>query len=314
MLLPMFTVNDEAVGPHLQGRGAGLDERPDHERLVLEARDVAFNWAELPFHYVPGEPFTTHMLNVLHLLLPAGEEFFVDLFKQALPLIKDDQLRLDVQGFIGQEAMHSQAHTGVQEYFAANGVDVTPFTDQMNWLFGKLLGDRPRWSVRRQHSWLLERVAIVAAIEHYTAILGEWILNTPQHDAIGTDPVMLDMLRWHGAEEVEHKAVAFDLMKHLRAGYLRQVRTQLIVTPMMLLMWVRGVRFMYSVDPQVPQGAKPRWWYYFRAARRGLMPGPLRFVRVIGAYYLPGFHPSQLGGVEKAVDYLAISPAARASH
>jgi len=45
-----------------------------------------------------------------------------------------------------------------------------------------------------------------------------------------------------------------------------------------------------------------------------LVPGPLRFVRVIGAYYLPSFHPSQLGGVERAVDYLAVSPAARASH
>ena len=176
MLLTMFTVNDEAVGPHLEGDLAVSD----HERLVLEARDVAFDWATLPFHYVPGEPFTTHMLNVLHLLLPAGEEFFVDLFKQALPLIKDDQLRLDVQGFIGQEAMHAQAHTGVQQYFAANNVDVTPFTDQMAWLFGKLLGDRPRWSVRRQRSWLLERVALVSAIEHYTAILGEWVLDTPR--------------------------------------------------------------------------------------------------------------------------------------
>src|SRR6202034_4621067 len=182
----MFTVDDQAAGPH--------DASLDHERLVLEARDVKFDGAKLPIHYVPNEPFTTHMLNVLHLLLPAGEEFFVEVFKKALPLIKDDQLRLDVQGFIGQEAMHSQAHSGVLEYFAANDIDVTPFTDQMNWLFGKLLGDRPRWSVRRQHSWLLERVAIVAAIEHYTAILGEWILDTPQHDAIGTDPVMLDML------------------------------------------------------------------------------------------------------------------------
>src|SRR6202022_3770387 len=114
----MFTVNDDAVGPHLSRRGAPAD----YERLVLEARDVAFDWAKLPFHYVPGEPFTTHMLNVLHLLLPAGEEFFVDLFKQALPLIKDDQLRLDVQGFIGQEAMHSQAHSGVLEHFAPQGV------------------------------------------------------------------------------------------------------------------------------------------------------------------------------------------------
>ncbi len=41
---------------------------------------------------MPNEPFATHFCNVLHLLLPAGEEFFVEVFKQALPLIKDDQL------------------------------------------------------------------------------------------------------------------------------------------------------------------------------------------------------------------------------
>jgi uncharacterized protein len=247
-------------------------------------------------------------------LLPAGEEFIVDAFKNTLPLIKDDQLRLDVQGFISQEAMHSQAHSGVLGHFAAKGIDVTPFTDQMAWLFQRLIGDRPGWSRRRRESWLLERVSMVAALEHYTAILGEWILDTPQHDALGTDPVMLDLLRWHGAEEVEHKAVAFDTMKHLRAGYWRQVRTQLLVTPALLWLFIRGVRFMYSVDPNLPPGTKPRWRDYFRAARRGLVPGPFQFLGVIGAYYRPSFHPSQLGGVGRAVDYLARSPAARASY
>ncbi|OBI94646.1 metal-dependent hydrolase [Mycobacterium alsense] len=301
----MFTVDDQAAGPH--------DASLDHERLVLEARDVEFDWARLPFHYVPGEPFVTHVLNVLHLLLPAGEEFFVDAFKKALPLIKDDQLRLDVQGFVGQEAIHSQAHSKVLAHFAAAGVDLTPFTDQIRWLFDRLLGPRPGWSPRRQSSWLLEQISIVSAVEHYTAILGEWVLDSPAHDAIGTDPVMLDMLRWHGAEEVEHKAVAFDTMQHLRAGYLRRARAQLIVTPAMLLFWIRGVRFLYSVDPCLPPGSKPRWRDYFRAARRGLVPGPMRFVRVVFDYYRPGFHPSQLGGLERAVNYLAVSPAARAS-
>jgi predicted metal-dependent hydrolase len=263
---------------------------------------------------VPDEPLATHVLNVLHLLLPAGEEFFVEVFKRALPLIKDDQLRLDVQGFIGQEAMHSQAHTGVLDHFAAQGIDLTPFTDQVRWLFGKMLGDRPWRSERRQHSWLLEQVSFIAAIEHYTAVLGEWILSSPQLDVVGTDPVMLDMLRWHGAEEVEHKAVAFDSMKHLQAGYWRQVRTQLAVSPVMLLLWIRGVRFMYSLDPELPPGTKPRWRDYLSAARRGLVPGPLRLIRVVADYYKPGFHPSQLGGLGLAVDYLAVSPAARASH
>ena len=48
----MFTVDDRAAGPH--------DASLDHERLVLEARDVEFDWAKLPFHYVPNEPFATH--------------------------------------------------------------------------------------------------------------------------------------------------------------------------------------------------------------------------------------------------------------
>ncbi|MGP0077349.1 metal-dependent hydrolase [Mycobacterium sp.] len=305
----MFTVDDRAAGPPSKV-GASLD----HERLVLEARDVDFDWATLPFHYVPGEPFVTHVLNVLHTLLPAGEEFFVEVFKKALPLIKDDQLRLDVQGFIGQEAVHSQAHARVLGDFAARGVDVTPYTDQIRWMFEKVLGPRPGWSPRRQHSWLLEQVSLVSAIEHYTAVLGEWVLNSAAHDAIGTDPVMLDMLRWHGAEEVEHKAVAFDTMQHLRAGYWRRARAQLVVGPAMVLLWIRGVRFLYSVDPCLPPGTKPRWLDYFRAARRGLVPGPLRFARAVGDYYRPGFHPSQLGGLGLAVDYLAVSPAARASH
>ncbi|CAM2895051.1 metal-dependent hydrolase [Mycobacterium intermedium] len=309
----MTTVDDRAVGPHSEEAAAS-----DHERLVLEARDVHFDFARLPFHYVPNEPMATHVLNVLHLLLPAGEEFFVEVFKRALPLIKDDQLRLDVQGFIGQEAMHSQAHSGVLAHFEAQGIDVTPFTDQVRWLFSTLLGDKPRRSKltpwKSQHGWLLEQVSLIAAIEHYTAVLGEWILNSPALDAAGTDPVMLDMLRWHGAEEVEHKAVAFDAMKHLRAGYLRQVHTQLAAGPVMLLLWIRGVRFMYSVDPCLPPGTKARWRDYFSAARRGLVPGPVRLLRVMFHYFKPGFHPSQLGGVGLAVDYLAVSPAARASH
>ena len=119
-------------------------------RIVLQARDVDFDWSTLPFYYVPNEPFTTHFCNVLHLLLPAGEEFIVAAFKDTLPLIKDDQLRRDVQGFISQEAMHSQAHAGVLGHFAVKDIDVTPFTDQMRWLFQQLIGDRPRWSQRRR--------------------------------------------------------------------------------------------------------------------------------------------------------------------
>ena len=60
---------------------------------------------------------------------------------------------------------------------------------------------------------------------------------------------------------------------------------------------------MYSVDPHLPPGTKPRWRDYFWAARRGLVPGPNAILPVISAYYKRSFHPSQLGGVGRAVDY-----------
>jgi hypothetical protein len=41
---------------------------------------------------VPGDAQTTHTANVLHLLLPAGERWFVDVYRQVLPEVTDPRL------------------------------------------------------------------------------------------------------------------------------------------------------------------------------------------------------------------------------
>ncbi len=53
--------------------------------IPLKARKVSFSWEGTPLHWVPGEPFTSHIMNVLHLLLPEGERWFVHVFQQVLP-------------------------------------------------------------------------------------------------------------------------------------------------------------------------------------------------------------------------------------
>src|SRR5215475_5528578 len=99
------------------------------DNLVLQPRDVEFDWADLPTHWVPGEPFVTHTINVLHLLLPEGERWFIDVFRRALPLIKDDKLHADVLGFIGQEFIHAEAHQSVLDDWKARGIDTDPYVD-----------------------------------------------------------------------------------------------------------------------------------------------------------------------------------------
>lgn len=286
--------------------------RHEPENLVLQPRNVTFDWTTLPAHWVPDEPLVTHTINVLHLLLPAGERWFVDVFTQAIPLIKDAKLRDEVLGFIGQETLHARSHQGVLDHWQAKGIDTDPYVTQVSWMFQRVLGDRDLPAKRRQE-WLIERLSIIAAIEHITAMLGNWALNATALDAADADPTMLDLLRWHGAEEVEHRAVAFDLFTHLDGRYLRRVRAMLITAPIMLWLWVRGVVFLMRIDPELGGRVTPRWRHYFRASRRRLLPSARQLIWQSLNYARPSYHPSQEFSTSQAVAYLATSPATAAA-
>ncbi|MFJ8739482.1 metal-dependent hydrolase [Embleya sp. NPDC127516] len=285
----------------------------EHRDLALNPRDVHFDWSRLPMHWVPQEPLATHTMNVLHLLLPEGERWFVRTFREALPLITDERLREDVIGFIGQESVHAEAHQGVLDLLLAKGLDPAPFVRQVEWLFHRVLGrrDDPTGAAGREN--LIERVAIIAAIEHFTAFLGDWVLNAPGLDRAEVDPMMLDLLRWHGAEEVEHRSVAYDLLVHLDPSYLRRMRTMAVTGPVLTWLWVRGVRFLMLTDPELEGRAKPTWRAYVQASRRGLLPGLTGAARSAARYVKPRYHPTQEGSTGQAVAYLARSPAARAA-
>ncbi|MER5885184.1 metal-dependent hydrolase [Streptomyces sp. NPDC001941] len=281
----------------------------DSERIALKARKVSFDWEKTPLHWVPGDPFTTHTINVLHLLLPAGERWFVHVYKQVLPFIRDDRLREDVIGFIGQEAVHSQAHDDVLPHLRKLGLDPTPYTAQVDWMFEKMLGDRTLPPGRARHWWLMERVATIAAIEHYTAFLGDWVLNAEELDRRGADAVMLDLLRWHGAEEVEHRSVAFELFMHVDGGYRRRVRTWALAFSALVFLWQRGARFFMENDPTLLDG-RASVGQFVRAGRAGTLPSTPALLRSIPRYLSRAYHPSQEGSTAQAVAYLADSPAA----
>ncbi|MCT9088004.1 metal-dependent hydrolase [Streptomyces sp. ASQP_92] len=279
------------------------------ERIELKARNVSFAWENTPLHWIPGDPFTGHTINVLHLLLPAGERWFVHVYKQVLPLITDDRLREDVIGFIGQEAMHSAAHDDVLPHLKKLGLDPTPYTAQVDWLFEKLLGDRTLPPGRARRWWLMERVATIAAIEHYTAFLGNWILNAETLDRCGADPTMLDLLRWHGAEEVEHRSVAFELFLHLDGGYRRRVRTWATAFTALAFLWQRGARFFMANDP-TPSVGRASLRAFYRAGRAGMLPSTPAMLKSVPRYLSRDYHPSQEGSTAQAVAYLASSPGA----
>ncbi|GLW17065.1 metal-dependent hydrolase [Streptomyces sp. NBRC 13847] len=293
---------------------------PSHvqEPHPITPRRVSFDWRATPLVWIPDEPTATHVINVLHLLLPAGERWFVKVFKEALPLVRDDQLRADVKGFMGQEATHSVQHSTVLDHLDHQGLDTAPYTRHVDSLFARLLGDTPPFSLPlTDREWLRFRLSVIAAIEQFTAVLGDWVLSAEGLDRAGPDPVMLDLLRWHGAEEVEHRAVAFDMYQHTGgedpARYLRRVLGMAMTAPVLLYLWGWGAAYLLRHDPQLAAPSRYSLRAHRRAVRKGLLPTWGELGAAIPRYLRRSYHPSQEGSLRTAVAYLASSPAARAA-
>ncbi|MFE5287874.1 metal-dependent hydrolase [Nocardia sp. NPDC056611] len=280
------------------------------EAHAIQARDVHFDFTSVPMHYIPGEVLATHVVNVMHLVLPEGERAMAACLAEALPLIDDERLREEVAGFVGQESMHASSHEGARKHLQEIGLDVESYVSKIAWLTDRVLGDHGLTG-RAQQEWLKERLGLFAGMEHFTAVIGEWLLETDALQRAGMDPTMLDLVRWHGAEEVEHRSVVFDAYMHVDGGYGRRVRTGLLASGLLLPLFVVSTAYLYRRDPSPDKG---RFWLkqFVSATRRQVIPNFTTFVTEMPRYLDRRFHPSQLGSMDNALRYLAHSPAARA--
>lgn len=296
---------------------AGSTFEIDERHPPIRPRRVSFDWEKTPLHWIPGDPVGTHMINSFHIVLPEGEKWFVQCVKDATPHIKDAKLREEIKGFIGQEMVHARSHQGVLDrLLEQNGIDVTKITGPA----GKGNAERPAQmaalkekSKRKWRRRLLFELAAVASIEHYTAVLGQWIMDNDNLDKAGVDPTMLDLLRWHGAEEVEHRHVAHDLFMHLDGRYTARVRAFGQVIAMLMTLWHRGHVFLLDNDPIVGGQCKGGLHHFKTLGPKGLLPTFGEMGGSIRRYLKPGYSPATEGDTAQALAYLASSPAAQAA-
>ena len=283
--------------------------------VQVHARQVTFDFADTPLHWIPKSPVASDVIGLLNVVLPAIERWFVATFEEALPLVKDPRLAEDMRGFIGQEAIHADTHErALHDFMVARGMDPQPLLDQVEYIFSTLLAPAKTSDPRRKMSNLCHRLWIIAAIEHYTAVLGDFALNNAW-DEYGANPAMVDLFRWHGSEEVEHRTVAHDVATYFHDSYPRRMLAMMMASSMLFLFFQRGGWYLVKNDPYVGFG----WWrmQYLRAldSHKGLLP---KYRHIFGTatigYLRPGFSPEEIGSTAQAVAYLATSPAARAAH
>lgn len=291
-------------------------------RYSIRPRKVKFEWTDTPIDWVPNQPFVSYFINEINMILPAGEFWFCRLYNKVLPQISDEKLKEDVQAFIRQEAMHAQAHNSAnKEYLTVRDIDVQRNLELMNFLFNKMLADEPlglKIPKALDHQWDLFRLGIIATVEHMTCVMGKYALYNTEWEKLGADPAMLDLVKWHGAEEIEHRTVAFDLYRHLGGGYLARYYLSVVVIIAVLGLWVDGAAHIMKQDPRFksmqPAVYKPwiwREWYAVAQRDNKLLPSPLWLVSQQLGYLMPWYDPVHEAKTEDAVAYLDNSPAAK---
>lgn len=306
----------------ISASGAAGRGRAPGAQHPIETRKRGFDWSKTPLEWIPGQAFASHFINQINLILPAGEFWFCRLYNQALPMVTNAKLREDMQAFIRQEAMHARAHqSAAQDYLAAHGICTQRNLRIMDWLFETVLADAPfgrKLPRRLQKQWLLFRLGLIAAVEHMTCVLGQYVLNNTLWDEAGADPTLLDLIRWHGAEEIEHRSVAFDLYRHLGGGYLSRYYLSAISFVGVFSLWADGAADLLRQDPRFaaskPSVFRPWLWKEWKqAARNGHLPDPF-WLFLAGLPYLgPWYDPRNQASTEQALAYLRQSPAARAA-
>lgn len=250
------------------------------ERKV-PTRRISFEEAlqDVPRHFaVDGDLILSHLAASLSAVFPDGEEFFVRSVRHFRDQITDPELKRDVAGFIGQEAVHGREHRAFNDRLAELGYPTKRFermTDRFLRLRERLLSPR-------------SNLAATAALEHFTATLAELILTDEEvRDLFGHDEVR-NLFLWHALEESEHKAVAFDVYRavggteRMRVWTMRAVRVAFVASmALQITVSLLGDRATYR------RGALRASWRRFRSTP--LMSRHLW--RQLKEYDRPDFHP-----------------------
>lgn len=250
---------------------------------IVPRRDLDFHLREddIPRHWFGGDAFKTRFFDALSLLFPEGERFFIECVRDYRDQVSDPQLAEDIKHFTLQEGQHSQVHIEYNRRIGRQGIKV----DQIEAAHKAVIA----WE--REHFSSEFTLAETAAAEHMTALMAHFFLNNRDVFA-EADPRIRAVFFWHAIEEIEHKAVAFDVMQRIaNVGYFRRILAMLFISfvfPLHTFLIMRNMlkRDGFSFGERAKLWARGLWWLY--SPRDGVFT---RMLRHYVAYYRPSYHP-----------------------
>ncbi len=245
--------------------------------IGITVRRPQFNPKAIRRHYFANSPVMSHMLTALSSTFPIGEQFFVHSVRNVRDQVTDEKLQAEIAAFIGQEAMHSKAHAEFNQVWRRDDYNLDRF---QAWLA------RKDTYVKNLHPKI--QLAITCAFEHFTALLGGYILKHPEVlSTLDDDAVKLWV--WHAIEEIEHRSVAFDVYQQVYGDdKIRRLIMRSVTTGFASLTFYSASRlFMQDKKRSLPKIGGNVFGLYLLAKML------LQMLPEYMAYYKQDFHPAK---------------------
>lgn len=260
----------------------------DKQRIIPRAKLDFDLQGDIPKYWFGNDPFKTRLFDAMSTMFPEGERFFINCVRDFRDQVHDPELLQEIKDFIRQEGQHGIIHNQFNERLKQQGIDV----DAIERIERKFFDGYLRRFMPKKHT-----LALTAASEHMTAIMAHSFFER-REVLENADPRMRAMYAWHAMEEVEHKAVAFDVMQKIaKVWYPRRILAMLEVSISFPIHTFIILNYMlkrdgFNFQQRAGMWLKGLWWLY--------KPGGL-FSSVFGhyaTYYRPGFHPWQTGQMD----------------
>jgi len=243
----------------------------------IQVRDQIFNAeaaADGPWN--PRKPELSHAINAVQLALPYLEPYFIDAIKQAMPYIKSRKLFADAQAFCSQEANHSRQHKRYCRALQKRYPKLVEYEAQIrNSLIDSRRNDSLQW-----------RLAYTSGYEMITAQFARTIFEYADDWFDDVDPDFAGLFKWHAAEEIEHRHVAFDVLQDVSRSYGLRVKGVTAALYKSYRDMMPVATYMVEADGVTNHFmANLRAWDVRRIFFFSLAPALLRYI-------MPGYNPT----------------------
>ncbi|MGJ8669529.1 MAG: metal-dependent hydrolase [Oceanococcus sp.] len=270
--------------------------KPKHKETITVRKDLDFglNADDIPQYWMAGDAYKTRVLDAVQASFPDGERYFIASVRAFRERIEDPALLQEVRDFMLQEGQHGMVHSDFNLRLQRQGIHIEAFTKHT-----KAICDRRLKKFSAEYN-----VALTAALEHFTAMMAD-LFFAEKGVLDGADERVRAMLAWHAVEEMEHKAVAFDVLQKIaKVGYFKRSLAMTHATFSFTLYTLISPWYMLRMDGKTKAQCIALYFKgmpWMLSPRKGIF---MRLLPMIASYYKPSFHPTDIQNVPNYTDWV----------